>query len=263
MSEAALTGRHAVVTGAARGIGAAIAHALSAAGVRVSLLGRDLATLESARTAIKEAHAASETAAFAADVADSATVGRAIESARAHFGPVQLLINNAGQATSASFLKTDEALWDRMLAVNLTGTYLVTRAVLPDMLEGSFGRIVNIASTAGQRGYPYVVAYTASKHGVVGLTRALALEVALSGVTVNAICPGYTDTDILRDAIDNIVSQTGRSAEEARAILVRTNPQRRLIQPEEVAQAALWLCGPHAASITGQCLGIAGGEIMA
>jgi NAD(P)-dependent dehydrogenase (short-subunit alcohol dehydrogenase family) len=263
MNETGLAGRHAVVTGAARGIGAAIAQALAAAGVRVSLLGRDLAKLQTSVAAIKKRHSASATAAFAADVADSAAVGQAIASARAHFGPVHLLINNAGQAASASFLKTDEALWDRMLAVNLTGTYLVTRAVLPDMLAGSFGRIVNIASTAGQRGYPYVVAYTASKHGVVGLTRALALEVATNGITVNAICPGYTNTDIVRDAVDNIVSQTGRTAEEARAILVRTNPQRRLIEPEEVAQAALWLCGAHAASITGQCLSIAGGEIMA
>jgi NAD(P)-dependent dehydrogenase (short-subunit alcohol dehydrogenase family) len=263
MSAAALSGHHAVVTGAARGIGAAIAQVLAAAGAQVTLIGRDLATLQSTAAAIKEAHPASNTVAFAADIADSAAVSEAIRNARAHFGPVQLLINNAGQAASASFLKTDEALWDRMLAVNLTGTYLVTRAVLPDMLEGSFGRIVNIASTAGQRGYPYVVAYTASKHGVVGLTLALALEVALSGVTVNAICPGYTDTDIVRAAIDNIVSQTGRSAQEAHAALLRTNPQRRLIQPEEVAQAALWLCGPHAASITGQCLSIAGGEIMA
>ena len=150
-----------------------------------------------------------------------------------------------------------------MLAVNLTGTYLCTREVLPDMLKLSSGRIINIASTAGLRGYAYVVAYTASKHGVVGLTRALALEVAASGVTVNAICPGYTETDIVRDAVGAIVSQTGRSDEEALAALVRTNPQRRLIQPQEVAQAALWLCGPHTASITGQCLTIAGGEVMA
>jgi len=134
--------------------------------------------------------------------------------------------------------------------------------VLPDMLKGSFGRIVNIASTAGLRGYAYVTAYTAAKNGVIGLTRALALEVATHGVTVNAICPGYTDTDMVKSAVDTIATQTGRSAQEARAILVRNNPQRRLIAPQEVAQAAVWLCGPDTASITGQCLSIAGGEVM-
>jgi NAD(P)-dependent dehydrogenase (short-subunit alcohol dehydrogenase family) len=262
MRAALLADRHAIVTGAARGIGAAIAQALAAAGARVSLLGRDAQRLEAAAAAIRATHPASDTVALRADVTDRGAVSQAIDSARARFGAVQILINNAGQAGSASFLKTDQVLWDRMLAVNLTGTYLCSRAVLPDMLQGSFGRIINIASTAGLRGYAYVAAYTASKHGVVGLTRALALEVATSGVTVNALCPGYTDTDIVRDAIDTIVSQTGRSAEEARAILVRSNPQRRLIQPQEVAQAALWLCGPHTASITGQCLSIAGGEVM-
>jgi NAD(P)-dependent dehydrogenase (short-subunit alcohol dehydrogenase family) len=263
MSAVVLADRHAIVTGAARGIGAAIAQALAAAGARVSLLGRDAPRLEAAAAAIRAAHPGSDTVALCADVTDSAAVTQAIDAARTRFGAVQVLVNNAGQAGSASFLKTDQALWDRMLAVNLTGTYLCSRAVLPDMLQGSFGRIINIASTAGLRGYAYVVAYTASKHGVVGLTRALALELATSGVTVNALCPGYTDTDIVRDAIDTIVSQTGRSAEEARAILVRSNPQRRLIQPREVAQAAVWLCGPHTASITGQCLSIAGGEVMA
>jgi NAD(P)-dependent dehydrogenase (short-subunit alcohol dehydrogenase family) len=262
MSNAVLAGRHAIVTGAARGIGAAIAQALAAAGARVSLLGRDIQTLKAAAAQIVEAHPQSETAAIAADVSDSAAIREAIGSARARFGAVHLLINNAGQVASAPFLKTDEALWQRMLAVNLTGTYLSSREVLPDMLKGSFGRIVNIASTAGLRGYAYVSAYTASKHGVIGLTRALALEVAMNGITVNAICPGYTDTDIVKNAIDTIVTQTGRSAEEARAILVRGNPQRRLIEPQEVAQAAVWLCGPHTASITGQCLTIAGGEVM-
>jgi NAD(P)-dependent dehydrogenase (short-subunit alcohol dehydrogenase family) len=262
MTTAVLAERHAVVTGAARGIGAAIAHALAGAGARVTLLGRDIHTLKVTAAQIAAAHPQSETAAITADVSDSAAIREAISRARARFGPVHLLVNNAGQAESAPFLKTDEALWQRMLAVNLTGTYLSSREVLPDMLKGAFGRIVNIASTAGLRGYAYVAAYTASKHGVIGLTRALALEVATNGVTVNAICPGYTNTDIVKNAIDTIVAQTGRSAEEARALLVRTNPQRRLIEPQEVAQAAVWLCGPHTASITGQCLTIAGGEVM-
>jgi NAD(P)-dependent dehydrogenase (short-subunit alcohol dehydrogenase family) len=262
MSEPLLAGRHALVTGAARGIGSAIAKELAAAGARVSLLGRNIETLKSAAANITAAHPQSELAMIAADVSDGAAVKEAINSARARLGPVHLLINNAGQAESAPFLKTDEALWQRMLAVNLTGAYHCCREVLPDMLKGSFGRIVNIASTAGLRGYAYVTAYTASKHGVIGLTRALALEVAPHGITVNAICPGYTDTDIVKSAITNIVAQTGRSAEEARAILVRSNPQRRLIKPQEIAQAVLWLCGPHTASTTGQALSIAGGEVM-
>jgi NAD(P)-dependent dehydrogenase (short-subunit alcohol dehydrogenase family) len=262
MSAALLAGRHALVTGAGRGIGAAIAQALAAAGARVTLLGRDSQNLKASAARITQAHPQSETAAIAADVADSAAIKEALRSARTHFGPVHLLINNAGQAESAPFLKTDEALWQRMLAVNLTGTYLCSREVLPDMLKGSYGRIVNIASTAGLRGYAYVTAYTAAKHGVVGLTRALALEVITSGITVNAICPGYTDTDIVKNAVDTIAAQTGRSAEEARAILVRNNPQRRLIAPQEIAQAAVWLCGPDTGSITGQSLAIAGGEVM-
>jgi NAD(P)-dependent dehydrogenase (short-subunit alcohol dehydrogenase family) len=262
MSAPSVAGRHAVVTGAGSGIGAAIAEALVAAGASVSLLGRNLQKLEGTAIEIKRAHPEGAVTAIPADVSDSAAVKAALERARARFGAVQLLINNAGQAESAPFLKTDEALWQRMLAVNLTGTYICSREVLPDMLRESFGRIVNIASTAGLRGYAYVTAYTAAKHGVIGLTRALALELATSGVTVNAICPGYTDTDLVKQAIDTIVTQTGRSAEDARALLMRNNPQRRLIAPQEVAQSAVWLCGPDTGSITGQCLTIAGGEVM-
>jgi NAD(P)-dependent dehydrogenase (short-subunit alcohol dehydrogenase family) len=262
MSAGMLAGRHAVVTGGGRGIGAAIALALAAEGARVILIGRDIATLQAAVAAMTTELPSCEARAIAADVSDGAAVRAAIDESRSHFGPVQILINCAGQAGSAPLIKTDEALWNRMLAVNLTGTYLCTRAVLPDMLQASSGRIVNIASTAGLRGYTYVTAYTASKHGVVGLTRALALEVAANGITVNAICPGYTDTDIVREAVKTIVNQTGRSAEQARALLARTNPQHRLIQPQEVAQAAVWLCRADSGSITGQCLTIAGGEVM-
>jgi NAD(P)-dependent dehydrogenase (short-subunit alcohol dehydrogenase family) len=257
-----LAGQHALITGGGRGIGAAIARVLAGEGARVTLVGRDAATLDAAAQALTAEVPGSEAHAVVADVSDAAAVAAAAAQARGRLGPVHILINNAGQAGSAPFLKTDELLWNRMLAVNLTGTYLCTRAVLPDMLQAKSGRIVNVASTAGLRGYAYVTAYTASKHGVVGLTRALALELAANGITVNALCPGYTDTDIVRDAVRTIVKETGRSAEQARALLARTNPQHRLIQPQEVAQAALWLCRPDMGSVTGQCLTIAGGEVM-
>ncbi len=149
-----------------------------------------------------------------------------------------------------------------MLDVNLTGTFLCAQAALPDMLAGGWGRIVNIASTAGQRGYPYVAAYVAAKHGVIGLTRALALEVAKKGVTVNAVCPGYTETEILQASIANVVAKTGRSIAEARAEFAKSNPQGRIVQPQEVADAVLWLCGPGAAAVTGQSVSVSGGEVM-
>jgi NAD(P)-dependent dehydrogenase (short-subunit alcohol dehydrogenase family) len=155
----------------------------------------------------------------------------------------------------------DEALWNRILAVNLTGTFLCTRAVISDMLDLGYGRIVNIASTAGLRGAAYISAYAASKHAVIGLTRSLALEYAKQNITVNAVCPGYTETDIVQDAVANIMRKTGRSEAEARATLVATNPQGRLIDPREVADAVLWLCRPGAQSITGQSIVIAGGEV--
>ncbi|MGC1730945.1 MAG: SDR family oxidoreductase, partial [Steroidobacteraceae bacterium] len=179
----------------------------------------------------------------------------------ARFGAVDILVNNAGQAASAKFTETDPALWERILAVNLTGTYLCTRAAIPDMLKAGFGRIVNIASIAGLRGAAYISAYTASKHAVIGLTRALALEYAMRNVTVNAVCPGYVDTDIVRNAIANIRSKTGRSESEALAALLATNPQRRLIEPREVAHAVLWLCRPGAESVTGQSIILSGGEV--
>ena len=182
-------------------------------------------------------------------------------AARRHFGPVHLLINNAGRAASAKLVDTDPALWNAILDVNLTGTYLCTRAAVPDMLQIGFGRIVNIASIAGLRGAAYISAYSASKHAVIGLTRSLALEFATKNLTVNAVCPGYTDTDIVKDAIVNIRAKTGRSEAEALAALVATNPQRRLIQPQEVAHTVLWLCKPGTESVTGQSIVIAGGEV--
>jgi 3-hydroxybutyrate dehydrogenase len=199
--------------------------------------------------------------AVTADVADAASVTQAFEAARRRFGPVHILINNAGQAASAKFTDTDAELWNRILGVNLTGTYLCTRAAVPDMLQAGFGRIVNIASIAGLRGAAYLTAYVTSKHAVVGFTRALALEYATRNITVNAVCPGYVDTDIVKNAVANISKKTGRSEAEARATLVATNPQGRLVTSEEVAHATLWLCQPGADSVTGQSIVLAGGEV--
>ncbi|MBK9351231.1 MAG: SDR family oxidoreductase [Sulfuritalea sp.] len=254
---AALRGRHAVVTGGGRGIGATIARALVEQGAAVTLMGRNAATLEDEAARLRPL---GKVHCQAVDIADAESTTAAFAAAAQALGPVTLLVNNAGQAVSAPIGKTDLALWNRMLAVNLTGSYLAIHAVLPGMLEQGWGRIVNIASTAALKGYPYVAAYCAAKHGVLGLTRALALELAKKPVTVNAVCPGYTETDIVRDSIANIRAKTGRSEAEALAELVKHNPQGRLVQPAEVANAVLWLCLPGSESITGQAISVAGGE---
>ncbi|MCX7783914.1 MAG: SDR family oxidoreductase [Meiothermus sp.] len=257
MNTAPLTGKHAVVTGGGRGIGAAIAAELAQAGARLTLMGRSRASLET-RAQQLEAEVYIETC----DVTRPDDVHRAFEAAQKALGPITILVNNAGQAESQPFARTDLNLWQRMLAVNLTGTFLCSRAVLPGMLEAGWGRIVNIASTAGLKGYPYVSAYCAAKHGVVGLTRSLALELARKNITVNAVCPGFTETELLGASIANIVQKTGRTQGEARAELARSNPQGRLVEPTEVAQAVLWLCLPGSAALTGQAIAVAGGEVM-
>ena len=249
--------RHALVTGGGSGIGAAVAVALVEAGMRVTVMGRRLDALQAL-----SAHHPGKMQAVVADVADAEAVAQAFAEAGTQFGPVQILVNNAGQAHSAPFLKTDAALWQQMLSVNLTGTFNCTQAALPDMLAAGWGRIVNVASTAGLVGYAYVAAYVAAKHGVVGLTRALALEVAKKSITVNAVCPGYTETDILRDSIANVVAKTGRTEDEARAGFAAGNPQGRIVQPHEVADTVRWLCGDAAASVTGQSIAVCGGEVM-
>ncbi|MGH8201984.1 MAG: SDR family NAD(P)-dependent oxidoreductase [Steroidobacteraceae bacterium] len=255
---AGLSGRHALVTGASRGIGAAIAAAMVADGVRVSLVGRDAVRLAEVAA---ELGGAERAVPIVADVTDASSVRAAFATARQRLGPVQILVNNAGQAASAKFTDTDEALWNRLIGVNLTGTYLCTREAIADMLQAGCGRIVNIASIAGLRGAAYVSAYVASKHAVIGLTRALALEYATRNITVNAVCPGYTDTDMVRQAIANIKTKTGRSESEVLANLTAGNPQRRLITPTEVSAAVLWLCRPGTESVTGQSIVIAGGEV--
>lgn len=257
-SAGALAGRHAIVTGASRGIGAVIAAAMAAEGACVSLLGRDAARLK----AVSEAVGGPDRAIpIPADVAVSESVREAFAAARRKFGPVHILVNNAGLAPAARFTDTDEVLWHKVLGVNLTGTFLCTREAIADMLQSGSGRIVNIASTAGLRGAAYIAAYAASKHAVIGLTRALALEYATRNITVNAVCPGYTNTDIVKQAVDNISAKTGRSEQEALDALLATNPQRRLIEPGEVAHAVLWLCRPGTESVTGQSIVIAGGEV--
>jgi NAD(P)-dependent dehydrogenase (short-subunit alcohol dehydrogenase family) len=248
-----LRGKHAVVTGASRGIGLAVARTLLAHGARVTLLARDAEALALAAAALGEG---------AAWQAVDVSIETSVATAFARAGAVDILVNNAGQAASAPFAKTDAALWQRMLDVNLTGAYRCIQAALPAMLDAGWGRIVNVASTAGLTGYRYVAAYCAAKHGLVGLTRALALELASKGITVNAVCPGYTETDIVREAVANIVRKTGRSAPDARAELAAANPQGRLVRPEEVAHAVAMLCLPDAAALNGQAIAVAGGEVM-
>ncbi len=251
-----LTGRHVVVTGGGSGIGAAIAARLAESGAAVTLIARCAGRLEQMASRLAKAQA------IAADVADAQAITGAFAQARTTFGPVTILVNNAGVAPSAPFLRTTPEIWASALGVNLTGAFHCAQAALPDMLESGWGRVINIASTAGLKGYAYVSAYCAAKHGLIGLTRSLALEVARKGVTVNAVCPGYTETDIVHEAIDNIVQKTGRSADEARAELTRNNPQGRLIAPDEVAATVSWLCSGEARSITGQAIAVAGGEVM-
>lgn len=253
-----LIGKHALVTGGGSGIGLAIAQALLQQGVKVTITGRTETKLQDALSRLNSEQAT----AVVMDVSDAESVRQGFAMARENFGEIDILINNAGQASSAPFLKTDEALWQQMLAVNLTGSFLCSQEALPAMLKAGWGRIVNVASTAALKGYAYVAAYCAAKHGVLGLTRALAVEVAQKGVTVNAVCPGFTETDIVQDAIRNIVAKTGRTEDEARAELASANPQKRLIQPQEVAQTVVWLCQPSSASQNGQAIAIAGGEVM-
>ena len=249
-----LSGKHAIVTGGGSGVGAAVAQALAGSGASVAIFGRRLEALA------ETAGSSPSITALQADVTDPASLAAAFAQSAQHHGEASIVIANAGAAESSPFLKTDLDAWRRMLDVNLTGTFLTFQAALPSMVERKWGRLIAVASIAGLKGYGYVAPYCAAKHGVVGLTRALGVELARTGVTVNAVCPGYTETPMLERSIDTIVGKTGKTRSEAEAALTAGNPMGRFIQPEEVAAAVLWLCGPHSDAVTGQAIAISGGE---
>jgi NAD(P)-dependent dehydrogenase (short-subunit alcohol dehydrogenase family) len=267
MSALASPQAHALITGAGSGIGAAIAQVLAQQGARLSLAGRSLDKLQAQAERLRRHVPEAVVVLAPMDISSADSVETSVVAAQTQLGPVNILVNNAGQAHSQPFVRTDAALWQQMLDVNLSGTFHVTRAVLPGMLDaasasggGTPGRIINIASTAGLMGYAYVSAYVAAKHGVVGLTKALALELARKNITVNALCPGYTETEIVQEAVRNIVAKTGQSEDQARLALAARNPQQRLVQPAEVAQSVVWLCAPGSEAINGQAIAIDGGE---
>lgn len=250
-----LSGKHALVTGGGSGIGAAIARALAAEGAALSLVGRRAAPLEAMAKELPKATA------IVADITSGTECKAMAEAACAAHGPIDIVIANAGMAASAPAAKIDAAHWQQMIGVNLTGAFNTAHAALSDVTRQPGGRIVFVASTAGLKGYPYVAAYVAAKHGVVGLMRALSVELAARGTTVNAVCPGFTDTPLLAGAVDTIVSKTGRDADASRAELAKDNPHGRLITPEEVAQTVLYLCAPSSGSVNGQAIAVTGGPV--
>jgi len=251
-----LTGRHAVVTGAGRGIGAAIADQLYELGARLTLMDIVAEHLQVKCDALPGARS------FTVDATDAASVKQAFSGAVDQSGPVAILVNNVGIGASAPFMKLDDDTWHRMLNINLNSVFYCTRQVLPAMVKNGWGRIINMGSTAGVKGFAYITAYCTAKHGVIGLTRALAIETARTGVTVNAVCPGYANTDLLEKTINNIMEKTGMSRDQAEDSLKANNPQHRFIEPHEIANTVAWLCLPGSESITGQSIAVAGGEIM-
>lgn len=254
MTRVDLDGKHALVTGGGSGIGAAIALSLAEAGAAVTICGRRRQALN----AVAGRHPG--ITGRQADVTDEESLAGLFEAARGASGPVDIVVASAGAVESAPFTQTGLDLWQRMMTVNLNGVFLTARRAMQDLAGRPWGRIVAIASTAGLKGYPYVAAYCAAKHGVVGLTRALAAETAGSGVTVNAVCPGFADTPLLDASMAGIAKRTGRSEEQVRGALVGANPMKRLIEPGEVAQAVLWLVGPGSDAVTGQTISVSGGE---
>ncbi|MFN2530369.1 MAG: SDR family NAD(P)-dependent oxidoreductase [Pyrinomonadaceae bacterium] len=253
----------ALITGASRGIGRAIAFTFAREGACLALCSRTSSAVEEVADEIKNQFQV-KAFGFACDVSDPDSVGQFLLAARKAFVGTEpsILVNNAGVAESATVTHTDDLLWERHLAINLSGTFYCTRAALPAMLASGWGRVINIASIAGKTGAPYIAAYSASKHGVLGLTRSVALEVASRGITVNAICPGYVDTDMTTRAIENITSKTGRSHEEALETLKRMSPQNRLVTSEEIAAVALLLASDEGRGINGQAINVDGGTVV-
>jgi NAD(P)-dependent dehydrogenase (short-subunit alcohol dehydrogenase family) len=254
-----LTGRTAVVTGGGRGAGAAIARRLAADGASVVVAARTRAAIEAVAAELQAGGAGA--AAVVCDVSDPASIEQLAKTARELFNQIDILVNNAGIATAAPLVRTTLDDWNAAYAVNATSAFLCLKAFLPDMLSRGWGRVVNVASTAAISGDRYIAAYSASKHALLGLTRAAAAEVAAQGVTVNAVCPGFLATDMTEQSVGRIVGATGRSRQEALASLARRNPQNRLIEPDEVAAATAYLCSEAAAGINGTTLVIDGGEL--
>src|SRR4051812_3271762 len=256
-----LSSRTALITGGGRGIGRAIAFALAREGARIAVIARTEEEVSRVAFEVK-AETQVETMYATCDVADRESVELALADVRERLGTIDILVNNAGIAESAPLIKTSNELWQRHIAVNLTGTFYFTRAVLPAMIERGWGRVVNIASIAGKTGAPYIAAYAASKHGVLGLTRSAALEVASKGVTVNAICPGYVDTEMTTRALETIEAKTGKSIADALETIQRMSPQNRLVTPEEVAALALLLASHEGRGINGQAINVDGGSVL-
>lgn len=256
-----LAGRHAIVTGGGRGLGKSIATDLARAGAGLTVMGRDHVTIEECARELR-ARFGTEARSVVCDVTDPDSVSLAFSSATDALGDAYILVNNAGVARSAAFGDTSLDMWEHTIAVNLTGAFMCAQHVVPAMLRAGGGRIVNIASTAALRGYATLAAYCASKHGLIGMTRSLAAEAAQSGITVNAVCPGYTEGGMSDQAITSIMTLRGVGADEALAMLTRRSPQRRLTTQDEVAATVTWLCSPGASAITGQAIAVAGGEVM-
>jgi 3-hydroxybutyrate dehydrogenase len=257
---ATLAGRRALVTGGGKGIGRAVALDLARAGAAVAVGARTAKDVEAVAAEVERA--GGRAAALVLDVADPGSVRAAFAAARQALGGIDILVNGAGVAPTAPVAKTPDALWRQALETNLSGTFYCLREVLPEMTARGWGRVVNVASIAGKTGYPYIGAYAASKHGVLGLTKCAALEVAALGVTVNAVCPGYVDTPMLEAGVARIVEKTGLGAEEARRRLADMSPQKRLYTAEEVSLLVLFLCGEGAGGINGQALSLDGGTFV-